>query len=142
MTDGERVYAWFSNGQLIVLDVAGKPVWSRHLEKEYKPFDLAWGHSSSPVLYKDKLLLLIYQTSSAFFLAPDKRNGKEIWKNEQEKAAQSYSTPLVIETATGAEAIVNSSEGWKHSIRSRANRFGSTTCRIGLRCRCRSSTTG
>jgi outer membrane protein assembly factor BamB len=110
VTDGERVYAWFSNGQLIVLDVAGKPVWSRHLGKEYKPFDLSWGHSSSPVLYKDKLLLLSYQSSSASFLAVDKRTGKEIWKTDQQKAAQSYSTPLVIETAKGPEAIVNSSE--------------------------------
>jgi outer membrane protein assembly factor BamB len=109
-TDGERVYSWFSNGQLIVLDIAGKPVWSRHLGKEYKPFDLSWGHSSSPVLYKDRLLLLSYQASSAYFLALDKRNGKQIWKSEQAKSAQSYSTPLVIETATGAEAIVNSSE--------------------------------
>jgi len=110
VTDGERVYAWFSNGQLIVLDVAGKPVWSRHLGKEYKPFDLAWGHSSSPVLHKDKLLLLNYQASSASFLALDKRSGKEIWRNQQEKPSQSYSTPLIIESATGAEAIVNSSE--------------------------------
>jgi outer membrane protein assembly factor BamB len=110
VTDGERVYAWFSSGQLVVLDLAGKRLWSRHLGKDYKPFDLAWGHSSSPVLYKDKLLLLSYQASSASLLALDKRTGKELWRNEQEKAAQSYSTPLVIETAAGAEAIVNSSE--------------------------------
>jgi outer membrane protein assembly factor BamB len=110
VTDGERIYAWFSNGQLIVLDVAGKPVWSRHLGKEYKPFDLAWGHSSSPVIYKDKLLLLTYQNSSASLLALDRRTGKELWKADQEKAAQSYSTPLVIEPPTGAEVIVNSSE--------------------------------
>ena len=110
VTDGERVYAWFSNGQLIVLDVAGKAVWSRHLGKDYKPFDLAWGHSSSPVLYKDKLLLLSYQASSASLLALDRRSGKEIWKNQQEKPAQSYSTPLIIESPNGSEAIVNSSE--------------------------------
>jgi outer membrane protein assembly factor BamB len=110
VTDGEHVYAWFSNGQLLVFDVAGKPAWSRHLGKEYKPFDLAWGHSSSPVLYKDKLLLLSYQNSSASLLALDRRTGKELWKTDQEKAAQSYSTPLVIEAATGAEVIVNSSE--------------------------------
>jgi outer membrane protein assembly factor BamB len=110
VTDGERVYAWFSSGQLIALEVTGKRVWSRHLGKEYKPFDLSWGHSSSPVLYKDTLLLLSYQASSASFLALGKRDGKEIWRNEQEKAAQSYSTPLVIETAAGAEAIVNSSD--------------------------------
>ena len=56
------------------------------------------------------MLLLSYQSSSASFLAVDKRTGKEIWKTDQQKAAQSYSTPLVIETAKGPEAIVNSSE--------------------------------
>ena len=110
VTDGERVYAWFSNGQLVALDVTGKPAWSRHLGKEYKPFDLEWGHASSPVLYQDKLLLLSYQASSACLLALDKRTGKEIWKTEQEKTAKSYSTPLVIEAASGPEVIVNSSE--------------------------------
>lgn len=110
VTDGERVYAWFSNGQFVVLDVAGKLVWSRHLGKDYRPFDLEWGHSSSPVLYQDKLLLLSYQSSSAYLLALDKRTGKEIWKTEGEKVAKSYSTPLVIETAQGPEVIVNSSE--------------------------------
>ena len=110
VTDGERVYAWFSNGQLLVLDVAGKPVWSRHLGKDYKPFDLEWGHSSSPVLYRDKLLLLSYQSSSAYLLALDKRTGKELWKTDPEKPAKSYSTPLVIQADSGTEVIINSSE--------------------------------
>lgn len=110
VTDGERVYAWFSNGQLLVLDIAGKPVWSRHLGKEYKTFDLEWGHASSPVLHHDKLLLLSYQASSASLLALDKRTGKEIWKTEPDRAGKSYSTPLVIETPGGPEIIVNSSE--------------------------------
>jgi outer membrane protein assembly factor BamB len=59
VTDGEHVYAWFSNGQIAALDMNGKAVWTRHLGKEYSVFDLDWGHSSSPVLYRDRLRRLV-----------------------------------------------------------------------------------
>src|SRR5262245_46767703 len=42
VTDGERLYVWFGTGQIIVLTLAGQPVWSRHLGKEYSPFQLQW----------------------------------------------------------------------------------------------------
>ena len=60
VTDGERVYAWFGTGQIVALDVNGKPVWSKHLGKEYGSFDIQWGHASSPVLFEDSIILLCY----------------------------------------------------------------------------------
>ena len=35
VTDGERVYAWYGTGQLVALDMTGKPAWSKNLAKEY-----------------------------------------------------------------------------------------------------------
>lgn len=110
VTDGERVYAWFSTGQLAALDMNGKAVWTRHLGQEYSPFDLDWGHASSPALFRDRLILICYQGSAAFLLVLDKRTGKELWKVDRAREVKSYSTPLVIETAQGPEVIVNSSE--------------------------------
>jgi outer membrane protein assembly factor BamB len=110
ISDGERVYAWFSTGQLTALDMNGKAVWTRHLGQEYSPFDLDWGHASSPALYRDRLILTCYQGSAAFLLALDKRTGKELWKVDRGRDVKSYSTPLVIETAQGPEVIVNSNE--------------------------------
>ncbi|MEX2262977.1 MAG: PQQ-binding-like beta-propeller repeat protein [Bryobacteraceae bacterium] len=110
VTDGERVYAWFSNGQLAAVDMNGKPAWMRHLGQEYSPFDLDWGHASSPAVYRDRLILLCYQGSAAFLLALDKRTGKELWRVDQAGGVKSYSTPLVIETAQGTEVIVNSND--------------------------------
>ena len=60
MTDGERVYAWFATGQIAALDLAGKLVWKKHLGADYGPFEIDWGHGSSPVVYKDQLILLCY----------------------------------------------------------------------------------
>ena len=54
VTDGDRVYAWFGTGQIVAIDVAGKSVWSKHLGKDYEPFDINWGHGSSPVLYRTR----------------------------------------------------------------------------------------
>ena len=110
VTDGERVYAWFSTGQLAALDMNGKAVWTRHLGQEYSPFDLDWGHASSPALFRDRLILICYEGSAAFLLALDKRTGKELWKVDRARDVKSYSTLLVIETAQGPEVIVNSSE--------------------------------
>ena len=60
VTDGHRVYAWFGNGQLVALDMDGKLVWKRNLAVDVGPFDIQWGHGSSPALYKDMLILLSY----------------------------------------------------------------------------------
>ena len=53
VSDGRMVYAWFATGQIVALDRAGKLVWSRHLGQEISPFDINWGHSSSPTLHGD-----------------------------------------------------------------------------------------
>jgi outer membrane protein assembly factor BamB len=110
VTDGQMVYAWFGTGQLVALDMDGKLVWQRHLGTEISPFDVIWGHSSSPTLFEDTLLLLCDHAPASYLLAVDKRTGRETWKADRGKGKLSYSTPLVIETPAGPELIVNSSE--------------------------------
>ena len=110
VTDGQMIYAWFGTGQIVALDMNGRLVWQRHLGTEISPFDVAWGHSSSPALFGDALILLCDHAPVSYLLAVDKRTGKEKWKADRGKGKMSYSTPLVIETAAGPELIVNSSE--------------------------------
>jgi outer membrane protein assembly factor BamB len=69
VTDGQMVYAWFGTGQIVALDISGKVVWQRHLGKEIAPFDINWGHSSSPTLYGDTVLLLCDQAPASYLLA-------------------------------------------------------------------------
>ncbi len=110
VTDGQTVYAWFGTGQIIALDMNGRLVWERHLGKEIAPFDINWGHSSSPTLFQDLLILLCDHDPASYLLALEKRTGKERWKADRGKGRMSYSTPFVVETTTGSELIVNSSE--------------------------------
>ena len=50
VTDGTLIFALFGTGQLVALDRNGVVVWQRHLGRDYSPFDIQWGHGSSPVL--------------------------------------------------------------------------------------------
>lgn len=110
VTDGQLVYAWFGTGQIVALDLNGKLVWERHLGREIAPFDVQWGPGSSPTLYRDLLILLCDHAPASYLLAVDKRTGKERWKADRGKGRMSYSTPFVVEAATGPELIINSSE--------------------------------
>ena len=110
VTDGETLFAWFGTGQLVALDRSGAIRWQRHLGKEISPFDIQWGHSSSPVLHGDLLILLCDHPSASYVLAVDKRTGKERWKADRGKGRSAYSTPIIVEAGGRAELIVNSTE--------------------------------
>ena len=109
-SDGQMVYAWFATGQIVALDMSGKRVRERHLGKEISPFDVVWGHSSSPTIFEDQLLLLCDHASKSYLLSVDKRTGKEKWRADRGTNKMSYSTPLVVPGPNGPEVIINSSE--------------------------------
>lgn len=110
VTDGERVYAWFGNGQVYALDAGtGEVVWQRHLGREIAPYDIKWGHGSSPTLYGDLLLLLCDHPSGAYLLALDWKTGQERWRVDRGEGPRSYTTPLVVRGENGDVLIVNTS---------------------------------
>jgi len=111
VTDGERVYAWYGTGQLAAVDTSGKRVWSKHLGKEFGPFDINWGHASSPVLFQDSLILLCYHSPTSYLLSLDKRTGAVKWKIDKPAGMESYSSPTVVQGPAGPELIVNSNAG-------------------------------
>jgi outer membrane protein assembly factor BamB len=112
VTDGERVYAWFGSGLLVALDMNGKLVWQRDLGREFGPFNINWGHASSPILYKGTVILVCYHPQTAYLLAVDSSTGTNRWKVDRPRGVISYSTPMVVETTGGkAELVVNSSAG-------------------------------
>jgi outer membrane protein assembly factor BamB len=110
-TDGERVYAWFGTGQIVALDLKGAVVWQRHLAKDYGPYAIAWGHSSSPVLYRESLILQCDHDAASYLLALDRKTGTQVWKADRGAGLRSYSTPIVIPGPSGDELLVNSGKG-------------------------------
>jgi outer membrane protein assembly factor BamB len=109
LIDGERIYAWFGNGQLVALDLNGRVVWTRHLGVEISPFRTSWGHGSSPALHGEMLILLCDHQPRSYLLALDRRTGKQLWLADRGQGRVSHSTPLVAAGPGGDELIVNSS---------------------------------
>jgi outer membrane protein assembly factor BamB len=110
VTDGKMVYALFGTGQLVALSLEGKLVWQRHLGKEHSPFEIGWGHGSSPTLYRDTIILVCFHNPASYLLALDKETGKEKWKVQRDQGLLSYSTPIVVSGPAGDELIVNGTQ--------------------------------
>jgi outer membrane protein assembly factor BamB len=105
VTDGERVIAFLGNGGLLACDLDGKRLWHRDLGA----FPTVHGPGSTPVLYKDLVILVQDQTSPAsFFAAFDKRTGEPRWKRERKKA-MCWSSPVLLRVGERDELVFNGS---------------------------------
>jgi outer membrane protein assembly factor BamB len=60
-TDGERVFCFFGNGDLVAYDFAGQELWRRNIQKEFGDFAFNWTFSSSPTFFDGKLYLPVLQ---------------------------------------------------------------------------------
>jgi outer membrane protein assembly factor BamB len=120
VTDGQRVFVHFGNGDLAAYDFAGQQLWQRDLQKEHGTYTIWWGHANSPVLYQDLVISICMQDSlsdldappaASYLLAHDQKTGKLRWKAlRQTKATaeqcDAYTTPIFHKTETGMELIV------------------------------------
>ncbi|MBI1913516.1 MAG: PQQ-like beta-propeller repeat protein [Planctomycetes bacterium] len=106
VTDGERVIAFLGTCGLVCYDFKGNLKW------QYDDFRVATTHGtgSSPVLYKDSVILVQDQNRAAsIFLAVDKRTGKLLWKQSRDRA-MTWSTPVVLRVGTRDELIFAGAE--------------------------------
>lgn len=101
-TDGERVYAYFSNAGLFAFDMNGKPVWS-------KPMDAVkvrsgWGGAASPVVHRGRVYIVNDNDERSFIAAYDARTGAEVWRVPREEGSN-WTTPFIWEHAQRTEIV-------------------------------------
>lgn len=101
-TDGKRVYALFSNGDLIAIDNTGKQVWAKNMGVP----DNHYGHSSSLQFFKDKLIIQFDDNKSCKLLALSTQTGEEIWKTVR-SGKIAWASPIIVPKGNSAEIIVN-----------------------------------
>ena len=100
-TDGLRLFAIFSTGDLVALDFEGNRVWGRNLGVPQNPY----GHSSSLVRYEDVLLVQYDQEEGSFFAGVDVATGSEKWKVKRD-FGPSWASPILADTGERTEAIL------------------------------------
>jgi outer membrane protein assembly factor BamB len=103
VTDGELVYASFGSYGVYCLDTAGKLLWKKYLGEMHSKH--GHGEGSSPLLYRDTLVINWDHEEQSFLVALDKRTGKQLWRVPRAEDS-SWATPIVVEHAGKAQVIV------------------------------------
>jgi outer membrane protein assembly factor BamB len=110
VTDGDRVYALFATGDLVCLDREGDLLWYRALSRDYPTIGNNVGMASSPVLFKNVLLVPMDNAGESFAAGIDKLTGQNIWRSDRPSDIN-WVTPLVFNHSGRAEAIFQSARG-------------------------------
>jgi len=105
-TDGEIVVAFFGRAGIHAFTVEGKLVWSRDLGR----FESPWGVAACPIMVDNVVIQNCDSDENAYLIALDKKTGKEIWRTKR-RDYRGWSTPIVIQTGTRRELVINGHEG-------------------------------
>ena len=94
VTDGKRIYLSFLDGNdmfIAAYDMAGTPLW----RKRPGNFSSRHGYCSSPIIWKDKLIINGDHDGDAYIVALDRTTGDPLWKTERPNKTRSYCTPII-----------------------------------------------
>jgi len=100
-TDGKRVFAIFSNGDITAFDMEGKKIWARNLGAPVNHY----GYSSSLMVYKDKVIVQYDQKNLAQILALSVNTGETVWSKTRDVKI-SWASPVIVNTGNRMEIIL------------------------------------
>ncbi len=100
-TDGVRVFAIFSNGDLAAFDFEGNQVWAKNLGVPENPY----GYSSSLVVYKNLLLIQYDREEDSFFTGLDVATGQKRWRTPRD-FGPSWSSPALFNAGERDEVVL------------------------------------
>jgi outer membrane protein assembly factor BamB len=129
-TDGRIVVAWFGSQGAYAYDVDGRFLWKVDLGRidlgapDVPTFE--WGPASSPIIWKDLVILQCDTQTDSFIIALNANTGEIVWKTDREEIS-SWGTPTVATTSKGEELIANAS----NFIRAYDPRTGKELWRLG-----------
>ncbi len=106
-TDGKQLYVSFGSQGIYCLTLDGDLVWEKQLGQMATKH--GHGEGSTPVLYKDILLVNWDHEDASFLVALDTKNGSERWRVDRDEVT-SWSSPIVVEHKGNAQAIVSGTQ--------------------------------
>ena len=103
VSDGKHIYAFFGKTGVVAFDMDGKKLWQTKVGKDSDP--RGWGTASSPVLYKN-LVIVTASIESHALVALDKETGKEVWNQPADGFGSMWGTPILVELEGGRTDLV------------------------------------
>lgn len=109
-TDGKYVVALFASEGLFCFDVEGRLLWKQDLgildPGLHDDAAVQWGYASSPIIYKNFVIVQGDAHAQSFLAAFDLKDGKRVWTVERGEMP-SWSTPTVYRSKQRDELITN-----------------------------------
>ncbi len=111
--DAKHVVACFGSEGLFCYGHAGKLLWKRDLGVLdsgwfYDP-DYQWGFGSSPIIFRDRVIVQCDIGKNSFIAAYGLESGKELWLTPREEIP-SWGTPSIVEGPMQVELITNATK--------------------------------
>jgi outer membrane protein assembly factor BamB len=115
-TDGRIVVVSFGSEGLYAYDVNGALLWTQDLgilDPGYagQP-DLSWGFASSPIIYRDLVILQCDIQQNSFMVAFHLKDGSQAWRIARDEIP-GWSTPLIYEGAARTELVTSGSKFYR-----------------------------
>jgi outer membrane protein assembly factor BamB len=110
-TDGRRIVAAFGSiGWLIAWDMNGKELWRADLgildSGWFFDPSFQWGHSSSPIIYRNSVILQADMQKGSYIAAWDLSTGKQLWKTARTDEIPTWGTPAIVSAPSGRSELV------------------------------------
>jgi outer membrane protein assembly factor BamB len=103
----------FGSEGLFAYDLNGNLLWKQNLgvldAGWFYDVDYQWEYGSSPVIYKDLVIVQADLQKDSFIAAYDLKTGKEVWKTTRDEIP-SWGSPTIYEGTTRAELITSGSK--------------------------------
>ncbi len=110
-TDGRRVVAMFGSiGILAAWDMDGKPLWHSDIgvldSGWFFDPDTQWGHSSSPIIHGNHVIVQADRYKDSFIAAYDLATGKQQWRTDRDEIS-TWGTPTVFRAGDREQIVTN-----------------------------------
>lgn len=113
-SNGKLVVAYFGSEGLYAYSTKGELLWKKDLGLQnagwfFDP-DSEWGAASSPVIYKDTVIVLCDRQKDSFIAAFDLKDGHELWRTARAEIP-SWGTPTLVAGKDHTEVVTNAPKG-------------------------------
>lgn len=105
-TDGEKIYVSFLDRNEMVVaayDFDGNQKWL----VRPGPFSSMHGFCSSPILYKDKVIVNGDHDGDSYIVALSREDGRTLWKTPREHHTRSYCVPIIRDLSGRTQMILS-----------------------------------
>ncbi len=110
VTNGQVVVAYFGSEGLYAYSTSGELLWKKDLGLQNSGWffdpDSEWGAASSPVIYKNTVVVLCDRQKDSFIAAFDLKDGRELWRTARAEIP-SWGTPTLVPAKDHTEIATN-----------------------------------